>query len=84
MLESGLSAVYFMKMPIELMCGDFRANEIVNAMVNSNVVDTVNRICGTRLSVNRIQVKLKDKDDAYIVVADDKIKVYRMEVRDIV
>lgn len=88
MLESGLSAVYFMKMPIELMCGELRAideeSEIVNVMGNSNIVDAVNRICGMRLSVNRVQVKLKDKDDAYIVVVEDPIKIYRMEVHDIV
>jgi len=74
MLDSVLSAVYFNQIPDVMLCGELNSDELVNAIGHKSTMNLINQLCKTNLKENRIQVKLKDKDEAYIIVVTERLE----------
>jgi len=74
MLASGLSVVYFNQIPDVVLCDALKSDEIVNAIGHKSTVNLINQICHTNLKENRIQVKLQDRDEAFIVVVAERLE----------
>jgi len=73
MLDSNASMVTFVQIPDVMLCGVLNSDELTNAIGHKSTIDLINQICHTDLKENRIQIKLQNGDDAYIVVVTERL-----------
>jgi hypothetical protein len=73
MLDSGLSVVYFNQIPEVVLCDVLNSDNLVNAIGHKSTVNLINQMCKSDLKENRIQVKLKDRDEAFIIVVTERL-----------
>ena len=81
MLDSGFSVVYFNQIPEVMLCGVLNSDDLINAIGHKSTVNLINQMCKSDLKENRIQVKLKDGDEAFIIVVTERLEEGDEEIK---
>ncbi|ARM76422.1 STIV orfB116 family protein [Acidianus manzaensis] len=74
MISSNDAVLLIKRIDSEQFCEEVKAGNIINAIGHEATVQFINELCGTTFTKNRIEIKLKENDQLFIVSLTKRIE----------